>query len=69
MKKNLLFALLLICSCTICFAQISTPPGGGNQKSVTTQYIGKLVSVTITYNSPDVTSPQGQDRTGKIWDN
>ncbi len=26
-----------------------------------------LVSVTITYNSPDVTGPGGQDRAGKIW--
>jgi tetratricopeptide (TPR) repeat protein len=26
-----------------------------------------MVSVTIDYNSPDVTSPSGEDRTGKIW--
>lgn len=26
-----------------------------------------LVSVTVTYNSPDVTGPNGEDRKGKIW--
>lgn len=48
-------------------AQISLPPAGANQKSVITQYIGSLVHVTITYNSPDVTSPTGEDRRGAIW--
>lgn len=63
--KNVLFCATLLCG-TLAFAQISGPPSGGNQKSVVTQYMG-LVSVTITYNSPDVTGPGGQDRTGKIW--
>ncbi|MEM7353717.1 MAG: DUF2911 domain-containing protein [Acidobacteriota bacterium] len=45
---------------------ITTPPGGDNQRSVITQYMG-MVSVTIDYNSPDVHSPTGEDRTGKIW--
>ena len=48
-------------------AQISLPPSGGNQKSVVTQYIGPLVQVTVTYNSPDVTASNGDDRKGKIW--
>lgn len=48
------------------FAQISGPPSGGNQKSSVTQYMG-LAHVTITYNSPDVTAPNGDDRTGQIW--
>lgn len=51
------------------FAQaqgITLPPSGDNQKSVVTQHIG-LVEVTITYNSPDVTGPNGTDRRGKIW--
>ena len=26
-----------------------------------------MASVTITYNSPDVTGPNGEDRRGKIW--
>ncbi len=48
------------------FPGLTTPPGGDNQKSVVTQYMG-FASVTVTYNSPDVTSPTGEDRTGKIW--
>ncbi len=45
---------------------ITLPPSGDNQKCIVTQYIGP-VSVTITYNSPDVTAPDGTARTGKIW--
>ena len=45
---------------------LTAPPGGGNQSAIVTQYMG-LVSVTIDYNSPDVTSPAGDDRTGQIW--
>ena len=45
---------------------LTVPPGGANQRAVVTQYLG-LVSVTIDYNAPDVTSPAGEDRTGKIW--
>lgn len=67
MKKQILLTLLVLASFTMAFAQISTPPSGGNQRSVTTQYIGKMVSVTLDYSSPDVTSPRGQDRKGKIW--
>lgn len=48
------------------FPGVTLPPVGDNQKSVTTQYMGK-VAVTLTYNSPDVHSPTGEDRTGKIW--
>ncbi len=46
---------------------LSTPPSGNNQKSSITQFIGSLVTVTVDYSSPDVTSPTGEDRTGKIW--
>jgi hypothetical protein len=45
---------------------ITTPPSGDNQKSSVTQWIGP-VSVVITYSSPDVHGPQGEDRTGHIW--
>ena len=45
---------------------LTRPPSGANQHSIVTQYIG-LVSVTVDYNSPDVTGPSGQDRHGKIW--
>ena len=59
--------LLLVAGTGAVVAQgLTTPPGGANQRSVVTQYLG-MVSVTIDYNSPDVTSPAGDDRTGKIW--
>ncbi len=45
---------------------LTLPPGGDNQRSVVTQYMG-MVSVTVDYNSPDVHSPGGDDRKGKIW--
>jgi hypothetical protein len=45
---------------------VTLPPDGDNQKASVSQWIG-LVEVTITYNSPDVTGPDGSDRTGKIW--
>ena len=45
---------------------LTLPPGGDNQRSVVTQYMGS-VAVTIDYNSPDVHSPTGEDRSGKIW--
>ncbi len=46
---------------------ISLPPSGDNQKSVVTQYIGSLANVSVKYNSPDVTGPNGEDRKGQIW--
>ena len=62
-----LTVLLLVPGSGVLVAQAMTvPPGGGNQSAVVTQYMG-LVSVTIDYNSPDVTSPAGDDRTGQIW--
>ncbi|MGE5235798.1 MAG: DUF2911 domain-containing protein [Acidobacteriota bacterium] len=45
---------------------VTLPPDGGNQKASVSQWIG-LVEVSITYNSPKVTAPDGTDRTGKIW--
>ena len=62
-----LVGLLVVSTTGMLAAQaLTAPPGGGNQRAVVTQYMG-LVSVTIDYNAPDVTSPQGQDRTGRIW--
>jgi tetratricopeptide (TPR) repeat protein len=58
MKKYLLTAFTFIGSISL---------GGGNQKSVVTQYMGAHAHVTITYNSPDVTSPTGENRKGGIW--
>ena len=48
------------------FPGLTLPPGGDNQRAVVTQYMG-MASVTVDYNSPDVHSPAGDDRTGKIW--
>jgi hypothetical protein len=39
---------------------------GNSQRSTVSQQIG-AVRVTIDYSSPSVVSPQGEDRTGKIW--
>jgi tetratricopeptide (TPR) repeat protein len=45
---------------------LTLPPSGDNQKASVIQSIG-LVEVRIDYSSPDVTGPDGADRTGKIW--
>lgn len=45
---------------------IPLPPSGENYKSSVSQWIG-LVKVTVDYNSPNVTAPNGEDRKGKIW--
>src|SRR5688572_16133035 len=47
-------------------AVVTLPPDGDNQRSTVTQQIG-LVRVSVDYYSPDVHSPTGEDRTGKIW--
>lgn len=67
-KRLGLAVALIFTTCFGLIAQgITLPPSGGNQKSVVTQYIGAIASVTITYNSPDVTAPNGADRRGKIY--
>lgn len=45
---------------------MTAPPSGGNQKAAITQYIG-LVKVSVEYSRPSVITPQGENRTGKIW--
>jgi hypothetical protein len=65
--KSILTALSFVLLSNLLIAQsITLPPSGDNQKSSVTQWIG-LASVTITYNSPDVTGPKGEDRKGHIW--
>jgi tetratricopeptide (TPR) repeat protein len=65
--KKYLSTFCLLAVATLAAAQgITTPPGGDNQKASVTQWIG-LTSVTITYNSPDVHGPSGEDRKGHIW--
>lgn len=65
MKKVLIFACCILFSSMV-MAQLPLPPNGDNQKSSVTQGIGP-VSVTITYSSPNVHGPQGEDRKGHIW--
>ncbi len=65
---TLAFATLCFLGTSVLFAQgVTSPPSGDNQKSKVTQYIGALAHVTITYNSPDITGPNGEDRSGQIW--
>jgi hypothetical protein len=66
LRFSFMFLLLVAVTGTLAAQTLTTPPGGANQRSTVTQYMG-MVSVSIDYNSPDVTSPTGDDRTGKIW--
>jgi tetratricopeptide (TPR) repeat protein len=66
MKKTFTIVLLMLTTASLFSQSITLPPSGNNQKSSVTQWIGP-VAVTITYNSPDVHGPQGEDRTGHIW--
>lgn len=67
--KTVFYVLIsLFLSSSVLVAQnVTQPPSGHNQKSFVKQHIGALAYVTIDYSSPDVTSSQGEDRTGKIW--
>jgi hypothetical protein len=67
MKKIVPILALVIASFTLHAQTLTVPPSGDNQKSVVSQYIGSMVKVTVAYSSPDVTGPDGMDRTGKIW--
>jgi len=67
MIKKLTILLFVCAFSTSAFSQgLSFPPNGDNEKSSVTQWVGP-VSVTITYNSPNVHAPNGDDRTGHIW--
>lgn len=68
MKRTLLLSCLITVFTAIAVCQsVTLPPSGDNQKCAVTQNIGSLVKVTVKYSSPDVTSPAGENRTGKIW--
>jgi len=74
MTRNLIRSFVLLAAAVLLatvpaaaqFGGLTLPPSGNNQYSSVTQGIG-LVKVTITYNSPHVHSPTGEDRHGKIW--
>lgn len=68
MKRYLiLFSMILVGSISVKAQTLSTPPSGDNQKSMVVQHIGGLIKASVMYSSPDVTAPNGEDRTGKIW--
>ncbi len=67
MKKLILSGFLFMAIVLAGKAQgLTTPPSGDNQKSKVIQFIGPI-EVSISYSSPDVHGPNGEDRTGKIW--
>lgn len=67
MRRSLIALATVTLWVSSAFGQaISTPPSGDNQKSSISQNIG-LVKITIDYSSPNVHSPTGEDRRGKIW--
>jgi len=45
---------------------VTVPPPGGAQRSTVVQHLG-LVTVSVDYSSPRVTSPSGENRRGKVW--
>ncbi|MFK7952962.1 MAG: DUF2911 domain-containing protein [Ekhidna sp.] len=52
--KKLLSAFTLSVATFFAMSQVSTPPGGGSQKSFVKQQIGGVGSVEISYSSPGV---------------
>lgn len=62
-----LLLLLLLPAFSLLAQNLSMPPSGDNQRSKVIQHIGGIAQVSVTYHSPDVTAPNGEDRTGKIW--
>jgi hypothetical protein len=73
MKKSIaMFAFLILFRAQFAFSQdlseLSLPPGGNgrSQKAEVSQWIG-LVKITVTYHSPGVRGPRGEDRSGHIW--
>src|ERR1044071_8840244 len=59
--KKLLTACLALTSCFVSYAQLFTPPEGGNKKATVGERIG-ISDVTIHYDRPAV-----KGREGKIW--
>mgnify|MGYP001609812212 CR=1 FL=1 len=60
--KSYLAVLAALLVATAATAQMTTPPGGANQRCEVAQYMG-LVKATIVYNSPDVA---GREIWGKL---
>src|SRR5262245_1828985 len=63
---RLLLLALLVAAPAAAQGALTLPPSGDNQYCSATQGIGPI-RLTIEYHSPDVHSPTGEDRHGKIW--
>src|SRR5690349_21154292 len=61
MKKTLLIGAIFFAGLTGAFAQLTTPPEGGNKKAFVGERIG-LTDVMVEYHRPGV-----KGREGKIW--
>lgn len=59
-------AALLAAAPAVAQGALTQPPSGDNQYASVTQGIGPI-RLTVEYSSPDVHSPTGEDRRGKIW--
>lgn len=66
MKKIYLLLVVVLAGYSVLAQPLSLPFSGDNQKAKVTQWIGP-VEVSITYSSPDVHGPNGEDRKGHIW--
>lgn len=63
----LLACVLTTLSSGVATAQsLTLPPSGDNQRSTVTQQIG-AVTVSVSYSSPDVHGPNGEDRRGRVF--
>lgn len=67
MNAIILTAIVAMINLTAFGQAVTLPPSGDNNQCIVTQYIGALVKVTVSYHSPNVTGPAGEDRKGKIW--
>lgn len=64
--KQIFTVVLAVASIYATAQSLSQPPSGDNQKAKVIQYIGP-VEVSISYSSPDVHGPNGEDRKGHVW--
>ncbi|HKY56126.1 MAG TPA: DUF2911 domain-containing protein [Anaerolineales bacterium] len=66
MKYLKLISIIIAVSLTNAYSQISWPPSADNQTAIVSQFTG-LVETSVKYSRPNVHSPSGEDRKGKIW--
>ena len=66
MRKPILILIFAVALLIQGYAQISWPPSADNQTAKVSQLMG-LVEASVKYSRPNVHSPTGEDRNGKIW--